>query len=367
MTRSHARTFKALAFAAATLAVANVAAAQESGTSPAFFDRIFGNSDRNARADESQRLAQATPADLTVRIDRLEAQIRQLTGVIEQLQYRNQQLEAQLKRMQETAAVSPQAQQTQPSPLMRAPPPGSFSQASPSVSGQTPPTASARRSDAFDPTLNPNAPGASRTLGTLSAVPPPQANQGTDLADSAIGAPGGRQPGAPLDLTTMGNNQANDPASSEPNILPPPPARNLSSTGVVASTLPPSATPRDQFELGYGYIQRRDYALAEDALQTFLTKYPADKLAPEAQFWLGEARFQRQRYDAAAESFLAVSTKHSTNAKAPDAMLRLGQSLAALGQKEMACATLSEVGRKFPRASAGVRQGVEREQKRVHC
>jgi TolA-binding protein len=37
--------------------------------------------------------AQLSEADLVVRIERLENQIRQLTGTIEQLQYRNQQLE----------------------------------------------------------------------------------------------------------------------------------------------------------------------------------------------------------------------------------------------------------------------------------
>ena len=67
------------------------------------------------------------------------------------------------------------------------------------------------------------------------------------------------------------------------------------------------------------------------------------------------------------EAFLAVSTKHERRAKAPDALLRLGQSLAALNQKEMACATFAEIGRKYPRASASVKQGVEREQKRVRC
>ena len=36
-------------------------------------------------------------------------------------------------------------------------------------------------------------------------------------------------------------------------------------------------------------------------------------------------------------------------------------------QKEMACATLAEVGRKYPNAPRSVKQGVEREQKRVHC
>jgi len=93
----------------------------------------------------------------------------------------------------------------------------------------------------------------------------------------------------------------------------------------------------------------------------------AEKGVPEAQFWLGESLFQRQRYDAAAQSFLDLSTKYGTHAKAPDALLRLGQSLAALKQKEMACATFAEVGRKYPKASASVKQGVEREQKRVQC
>ena len=36
-------------------------------------------------------------------------------------------------------------------------------------------------------------------------------------------------------------------------------------------------------------------------------------------------------------------------------------------EKEAACASLGEVMRKFPRASAVVKQGVEREQKRVRC
>jgi hypothetical protein len=90
-------------------------------------------------------------------------------------------------------------------------------------------------------------------------------------------------------------------------------------------------------------------------------------MAPDALYWLGESLFQRQRYRDAAESFLTVSTKHETTGKAPDALLRLGQSLAALGEKDTACATLGEVSRKYPRASLSVKQGVEREQKRVRC
>ena len=62
-------------------------------------------------------------------------------------------------------------------------------------------------------------------------------------------------------------------------------------------------------------------------------------------------------------------SRPSSNApeKRPTALLRLGQSLAALNQKEAACATLAEVERKYPRASAGVKRGVAQEQKRAHC
>ena len=41
--------------------------------------------------------------------------------------------------------------------------------------------------------------------------------------------------------------------------------------------------------------------------------------------------------------------------------------LAALKEREAACAALGEVTRKYPRASAGVKAAVDREQKRVKC
>ena len=54
--------------------------------------------------------AQVSGPDLIVRLERLENQIRVLTGAVEQLQFRNQQLEQQLKRSQDEALArtSPQ-------------------------------------------------------------------------------------------------------------------------------------------------------------------------------------------------------------------------------------------------------------------
>jgi tol-pal system protein YbgF len=102
-------------------------------------------------------------------------------------------------------------------------------------------------------------------------------------------------------------------------------------------------------------------------MRNFAQKYPSDPLTADSEYWLGESFFQRQRYRDAAESFLAVTTKFDKSAKAPDALLRLGQSLAALKEKEAACAALGEVTRKYPRASSSIKAAVDREQKRVKC
>jgi tol-pal system protein YbgF len=365
----------------ALLFCASVAAAQENERG--FLEQLFGNSNRapeSAPADtpdrggpNAGRLAQSS--ELAVRLDRLESQIRQLTGAIEQLQYRNQQLEGQLRRMQQDAEYRTPEGSGRGAPLTRAPmsaqpmqpqatqpqatqPQATQPQATQPYSPSAPPAGS-RRGDAFDPSVNPNAPGAPRPLGTTAPSAP--LAQSTD-PEEAIGAPGGRSVGAPLDLSTLTGLAGNPDA-------PPPASRNPGGTagGAQVATLPPSDSPKDTYDLAYGYILRREYAMAEDTFRVFLRRFPNDRLSSDAQYWLGESLFQRQRYRDAAEMFLNISTKFETSAKAPDSLLRLGQSLAGLGERDAACASFAEVGRKYPRASVSVKQGVEREQKRVRC
>jgi tol-pal system protein YbgF len=421
--------------ATAVLLLAGIAAAQAQQREPArgseppgsrleslqqdtssFFGQLFGGSERSGRDEAPIRQAQMSPSELVVRLDRMENQIRQLTGQLEQLQFRNQQLEQQLRRLQEPAGAAvappgrPQAAQPMPPPAASGPPPNPAAQPglpqrrsdafepadSPGSPGVPRPlarrpdaadpgdTVSAaggarpgRRSDAFDPNENPNAPGAPRALGSLPSGPGIITGDPTDDDGPRIGAPGGRQAGAPLDLSTLSDRAGQDSGVPPPggsttamnNALPPPPPRNPSATGnyQLQATLPPTATPKDEYDLAYGYLVRKDYALAEESFRAFLRKHPSDRAVAEANYWLGESLFQRQRYREAAESFLAVSTKFEKSSKAPDSLLRLGQSLAALKEKEAACATFVELGRKYPRASPTVRQGVEREQKRAGC
>ncbi len=319
------------------------------------------------QASSAQVLSQSDDADPEMRVQQLENQLRQLTGQNEELQYRNRQLEERLRALQGGAQPIPgQPAVVQPSvaaapPMLAGPPyrqpqvqPGYDQQiAAPAPIVQEPQAGPAaaqgrRRGDAFDPGQNPSAPGVPHALGG-GQLPIP--------AEAAIGAPGGRGAGEPLDLANTG--AAHSPPAASPPRGP--------GASAALTTLPPSATPKDEFDLGIGYMQRKDYALAEETMRNFAQKYPSDPLLADSQYWLGESLFQRQQYRDAAEAFLGVTTKFDKSAKAPDALLRLGQSLAALKEKEAACAALGEVTRKYPRASGGVKAAVDREQKRVKC
>jgi tol-pal system protein YbgF len=375
MTRLRPSSGLAALAAFSLLLLAGSALAQDQRGSGNFLDNLFNRGEPSSR-DSAQpgpagRGAQSDPGDLSVRLDRMENALRQLTGTIEQLQYRNQQLEMQIQQLGARGGAAPS------------------SQAAPIGPGGTPPATAnpGRRSDVFVPSQNPNAPGVPRTLGNQAVIAAPEPNQDNT---PPVGAPGGRAAGAPLDLSTLAGNDSPRPQAAVPPAavasvgggpvppaampapaqMPPPQVRNVAPAapaGAQLATLPPSASPQDEYDMAYGYVLHKDYSLAEQSFRDFLRKYPNERLVPEAQYWLGESLFQQQRYRDAAESFLGVSTKFERTGKAPDALLRLGQSLAAMNQKEAACATLAEIGRKYPRASAGVKRGVEQEQKRAHC
>jgi tol-pal system protein YbgF len=286
-------------------------------------------------AEPAPGFAQMSESDMVVKLEQLEADMRRLTGAVEELQYRNQQLEQALRALQGGGPAGAAAPAMRPGPA-----------AAPAVPPAPPP---GRRSDVFDPAQNPNAPGAPRVLGS------PAAAAGGPIVEPPAPIPGvaDNQPGAPLDLGTM-------PPTADPGGGTVPRTSNTLAQ-------PVTQTPRDEFDLAYGYVLHKDYSLAQQSFQDFLKRHPTDPMAPEAQFWLGESLFQSKNYQSAAEAFVTMTKKYPSSAKQPDTLLRLGQSLAALQQRDLACVTLAEVGKKYPRAAQSVKAAVEREQKRVHC
>ena len=199
-----------------------------------------------------------------------------------------------------------------------------------------------RKSDAFDPDADPNAPGAPRPLGTA----PPSAPLVRDAPAAA---------GQPLEL-----GKAPAPESSKA----PPPA---SGPTIVGSGVAMLDQPREQFNVALQAFQAGQYPEAEAGFKAFLAANPSHRLSADALFYIGETYLQRSRPREAAEQYLKVTTDYSKSSRAPESMVRLGQTLAALGNNEQACATLTEFGKRYPAASASVKKLAERESAKDHC
>ena len=260
-------------------------------------------------------------AEVSVRVNRMENQMRQLSGQIEQLQFENRRLTDQLKRFQEDVEFRLNERGGARAPAAA----GAPAPAQP---------ARPRRNDAFDPNAQPGVAGAPRPLG------------------GGVLDTGGPGSGQPLDVSGARVPQGALPAA-------PRPAQSAAATT--------TGTPRAAYDAAFAAINGRQYEEAEMGFRQFLQSNPRDRLVPAATYWLGESYFRRNRHKDAAEQYLKVTTEHGRAAIAPDAMLRLGMSLNALGARDQACATYAQLSVKYPEASQVVRQGVEREQKRARC
>lgn len=276
-------------------------------------------------------------AGLVLRINRLEEELRQANGRIEELENAQRRLEAQLQKFREDVEFrfGDRSDGTPPEPDVAE---------APLAPGQPGAPPRPRRSDAFDPNSDPNAPGAPRPLGTT----PPSAPLVHD---------------SPVPLVREG------PAAGQPLELGkgPPPAPPASGPTIVGSGVAMLDQPREQFNAALQAFQAGQYPEAEAGFKAFLAANPAHRLTPDAIFYIGETYLQRSRPREAAEQYLKVTTDYSRSPRAAESMVRLGQTLAALGNSDQACATLTEFGKRYPGASASVKKLAERESAKDHC
>ena len=80
-----------------------------------------------------------------------------------------------------------------------------------------------------------------------------------------------------------------------------------------------------------------------------------------------ESLLGQQKYRDAAETFLAASKDYPKAKKAPDMLLKLGVSLVGLKQHDVACATFSEVGKRYPDISSALKERVKQEKALAAC
>ena len=291
-----------------------------------------------AQADENEATA------LVLRINRLEEALRQANGRIEQLENAERRLEDQLQKFRQDVEyrfgersggvpASAPAAVVSGAPSV-APPPAA---APPVTVIEAPVTARPRKSDAFDPNAEPNAPGAPQPLGNTAPSAP--------LVRAVPPA------GAPLELGK---------GPTPPTPLPAGPT-------IVGSGVAMLDAPKEQFNAALQAFQSGQYQQAEDGFKAFLAGNADHRLTPDAIFYIGETYFQRSRAREAAEQYLKVTTSFARSSRAPESMVRLGQALAALGNNEQACATFAELGKRYPNATQSVKKLADREMTKDHC
>jgi len=350
--------------------------------------------------DAVYQSAQSTDAAAAqLRIDRLENQMRSMTGQIEEMQFQIRRLEDQLRKFQQDvdfrfdeqkggkppggARPTPQA----PAPTAPATPPRrtDLNETGYPIITQAAPAPATEPALAEQPKAALRAPGASRDLATMAPGANASAPRTVGLPSGPLEAVQAADPDAPPDLTRRllapaSRAAAVDPAATAslqapsrsgpaPQVIPAPagaPDDPLAEPPAQVASLP-QPSPADDYDVATAALKEGRYDVAEQRFRSYLDQHPKDRLTPEAMFHLGESFFRRSRPREAAEQYLKVTVDFPRAARAPEALVKLGLSLEKLGAVEQACAAFGEVARKYPAAPSAVRVSAARESKRVQC
>jgi tol-pal system protein YbgF len=246
------------------------------------------------------------PADVEVRMERLEQQMRDLTGHLEEVANQLDQLRQRVEQINSDIGVR----------LGQGAPPPAF----PAAPMPRPVPAAA---------------------GPVPALAPP----GTPVPAPENGT---LTPPTPLLPRTADIGEAGNPN--------PPPAGGAL----------PSGSASAQYNFAFGLLKEADYPAAEQALRAFVRQHPDSALAGNAQFWLGETYYARGQYRQAASAFAEGYRRYPKGAKAADDLLKLGMSLARADERHNACLAFAQLDHDFPRSSLA-RERARAEKRRLGC
>ncbi|MDG2284718.1 MAG: tol-pal system protein YbgF [Alphaproteobacteria bacterium] len=129
----------------------------------------------------------------------------------------------------------------------------------------------------------------------------------------------------------------------------------------------PEGDSATRYKHAFSYLMRRDYDAAESAFREFVDGHGDDALAGNAMYWLGETYYVREMFAQAAVTFAEGYEKYPGSPKTADNLLKLGFSLARLKRTEDACVALAQLSDEFPNASATIKRRAQIEGKRIEC
>lgn len=268
-------------------------------------------------------------AQINVRLDQLEEQMRVLTGQVEALQFQLSQLQALIERMQQDYEFRFQELEGTGGGTSQATPPSGGT-----GGGQSAPSAGADQLPAEAPTASTNGGGSLDPM----IIEPDDPNAGT------LGQ-------LPADLFEQ-----------------PIPEEGI---GTEASLAPSDrvgdADAQAQFNAGFDAMQRGDFEFAEVQFSQFIGLYADHRMAPAATVLLGEALLSQSKYDEAAQILVAGYEDYRESEAAPEMLLKLGEALAGAGERDTACRTFTEILRRYPNQQADFYDELAARQRAAQC
>ncbi len=275
-----------------------------------------------------------------IRMGRLEAQMRDLTGRVEEFINQIEQVRQHVAQMASDIEDR-------------------FSQA---AAGGGPPAAA---------NLAPARPGSAapaRPTRQLAAEPPRApdedfpSRQGSGVATGPAIPPGTAVPPPGGAAPVFGTLTPPGVPSAGPDLASAAPAGRSAAGGLLSG-----GSAAEQYNQAFGLLKQADYPAAEAALKSFVEQHPTDPMAGNAQYWLGETYYTRNRFLEAASAFAEGYKRYPKSAKAADNLLKLGMSLGRANQKQNACLALAQLDHDFPRSGASIRERAAAEKKHLGC
>lgn len=273
----------------------------------------------HAQSDFStRRLSSSAQADMEVRMQQMEGEVRTLRGAVEQQTFYTQKLTKQLERLQADLELR------------------------------------------FDDLAGADKNSGPSFKGGLN--PADKVEVVTKPAPMKKAAPVLSPPTAPR-LGTLGTARIT-PSMVDSRY----PEEVEKKTPMAAKTL---AAPEDAgailYENAFAQLKQSHYEGAEKGFLDFLKLYPKHRLTPNAKYWLGESYYVRGNFERAARIFAEGFQLYPDASKAPDNLLKLGLSLAGMGNKDDACLALKQLKEPRFRNTGPVTRRADQEMLRLGC
>jgi len=118
-------------------------------------------------------------------------------------------------------------------------------------------------------------------------------------------------------------------------------------TAAIAAPPPP---PEDLYRQIYLDFNRREYQVALEESESFLSEYPDDPLGEEVLFIRGQCLMEQTAYMDALREFSTILQRFPRGKRVPGALLRMAIAYDSMGQTEVAAGVARRLYKEYPRS-----------------